>query len=86
MPDEKTENVQNLQKVRNIEKLVRASNKYSQTHTALIENIIFGQCNHLEENAFSTSHQIVNVYSKPEKRYEVRNEDSAIDVQIHEIV
>ncbi len=86
MPDEKTENVQHLQKVKNIEELVKASNKYSETNTALVENIIFGQCNYLEENAFSTSHQIVNVYSKPEKRYEVRSEDSAIDVQIHEII
>lgn len=27
---------------------------------------------------------LVNVYVKPEKRYEVRSEDNAVDVQIHE--
>jgi hypothetical protein len=27
---------------------------------------------------------MVNVYRKPERYYEVRSDDSAIDVQIHE--
>lgn len=85
MPDDKTENINKLQKVKEIETLIKASNEYSETHTNLVEGIIFGQGNYLEENAFSTSHQIVNVYSKPEKRYEVRSEETAIDVQIHEI-
>ncbi|MGI6635668.1 MAG: hypothetical protein ACOX7B_10905 [Christensenellales bacterium] len=40
----------------------------------------------LENNAFSTSHQSVNVYGLPEKMYEVRTEDSAVDVQIHRTV
>ena len=42
-----------------------------------------GKENYLEENTFSTGHQVVNVYSKPEHYYEVRSDDSAIDVQIH---
>jgi hypothetical protein len=40
----------------------------------------------LEENAFSTGHQSVNVYGKPEKRYEIRSEDDAVDIQIHNFV
>ncbi|WP_161601263.1 hypothetical protein [Paenibacillus luteus] len=39
---------------------------------------------YIEGNSFSTSHQLVIVYEKPEKRYEVRSEDNAVDVQIHE--
>jgi len=84
MPDDQTENISQLQKVKEIETLAKASKEYSETHANLIEDLIFGQSNYLEENAFSTSHQIVNVYSKPEKRYEVRSEDVAIDVQIHD--
>ena len=72
--------------MKKIEDLIKALTNYSETHANLIEDIIFGQSNYLEENAFSTSHQIVNVYSKPEKRYEIRSEDAAIDVQIHDIL
>ncbi len=84
MPDENTENIHLLHKVNQIEELIKASSEYSETHASNVEGIIFGQSNYLEENAFSTSHQLVNVYSKPEKRYEVRSEDAAIDVQIHD--
>jgi hypothetical protein len=48
------------------------------------EGMIWGNANYLEENTFSTGHQMVNVYRKPERYYEVRSDDSAIDVQIHE--
>ena len=40
----------------------------------------------LENNSFSTSHQSVNVYGLPEKRFEVRSEDAAVDIQIHRAV
>ena len=39
--------------------------------------------NYLETNAFSTGHQNVNIYGIPEQRYEVRSEESALDVQVH---
>lgn len=45
---------------------------------------MFGQDNYIEENAFATGHQLVNVYGRPEKRYEVRSESTAIDVQLHD--
>jgi hypothetical protein len=38
---------------------------------------------HHEENTFATSHQLVNVYGRAEKRYEIRSEDNAVDIQIH---
>lgn len=31
-----------------------------------------------------SGHQSVNVYGKPERRYEVRTEDDAVDVQLME--
>lgn len=45
---------------------------------------MFNNERYLEENSFATSHQNVNVYGLPEKRYEIRSEDSAVDIQIHE--
>ena len=44
---------------------------------------MFGDSHYLENNSFSTSHQSVNVYGLPERRYEVRAEDNAVDIQIH---
>ena len=48
-----------------------------------LEQLMFGDSNYLENNAFSTSHQNVNVYGQPEKSYEVRTEENAVDIQIH---
>ena len=44
---------------------------------------MLGSSTYLEDNTFSTGHQSVNVYGLPEKRYEIRSEDTAVDVQIH---
>jgi hypothetical protein len=84
MPDGETEDVENLYKVAKIEKLVKESDSFGEYASHAIEKMIWGQDNYLQENTFSTGHQMVNVYRKPERYYEVRSDDSAIDVQIHE--
>ena len=84
MPDAKTEGIQNMRKVTKIEELVKSSGEFSEYVSHDIEKLIWGNENYLEENTFSTGHQMVNVYRKPERYYEVRSDDSAIDVQIHE--
>ena len=84
MPDDETVGVKNLHKIAKIEKLVRAGGAFSEYMSHAIEEMIWGNANYLEENTFSTGHQMVNVYCKPERYYEVRSDDSAIDVQIHE--
>jgi len=84
MPDDDTENVDNLTLVKKIECLCKEQPTWSEQLSPLIEEIMFGSKTYLEDNSFSTSHQLVNVYGKPEKRYEVRSEDNAVDVQIHE--
>ena len=83
MPDDETENISNLRLVKRVEHLVKDSSAWTEEHTPDLETLIFGDMNYLESNAFSTSHQSVNVYSLPEKCYEVRAEDNAVDVQIH---
>lgn len=84
MPDEKTISIDNLKVVSKLAELMNNQNcKTFYSHE--LEKWIFGNENFLEENTFSTGHQSVNVYSKPEKRYEVRSEDDAIDIQIYNI-
>ena len=84
MPDDNTENVGNLSLIKKVERLCKEQSVWSEHQSPAIEGIMFGSKTYLEDNSFSTSHQLVNVYGKPEKRYEVRSEDNAVDVQIHE--
>ncbi len=84
MPDRKTEGLVNLRKVAAIESMVRNSGAFSEYEAHAVEEVILGHAQYLEENTFSTGHQTVNVYRKPERYYEVRSDDFAIDVQIHE--
>ena len=83
MPDDDTENVDNLLLIKKMENIIKESDDYTEYTSNYIEGIMFGQSNFLEENTFSTSHQSVNVYELPEQIYEVRSEDNAIDIQIH---
>ena len=83
MPDDATENISNLCLVKQVEHLIKESGAWTEELTPDLESLIFGDRNYLENNTFSTSHQSVNVYSLPEKYYEVRTEDTAVDIQIH---
>ena len=84
LPDGQTEGLGNLRKVARIESLVKTGGVFCEYESHAIEEVILGNARFLEENTFSTGHQMVNVYLKPERHYEVRSDESAIDVQIHE--
>jgi len=84
MPDDETEGVENLHKIAEIETLVKSDSAFSEYASRIVEEMIWGNESYLEDNTFSTGHQMVNVYRKPERYYEVRSDESAIDVQIHE--
>lgn len=85
IPDDDTENIENLQLVKEIERLFAADTLNSGEFAAKdIEESMFGNPNYIEENSFATGHQSVNVYARPERKYEIRSEDNAVDVQIHE--
>ena len=83
MPDDNTENIDNLRLVKRVEQLVHDTDAWNEFLSPDLEDLMFGDPKYLENNAFSTSHQSVNVYGLPEKCYEVRTEDTAVDVQIH---
>jgi len=82
MPDDNTEKVENLTLIKQVEELFKAQSKWVEHHSQNIEELIFGSETYLEDNSFSTSHQLVNVYGKPEKKYEIRSETNAVDLQI----
>ena len=84
MPDDRTKDIDNLYKVKRIEKLIykHAEKRHSVYESEVIEEVMFGSKTYVIDNSFATSHQSVNVYSKPDKKYEVRCEEIALDVQI----
>ena len=83
MPDDNTEGIYNLRLVKQVEELIQSTDEWSEFLSSDLEDLMFSDPNYLENNAFSTGHQSVNVYGLPEKRYEIRTEDNAVDVQIH---
>lgn len=82
MPDKQTNGKENLTLINRLEKLCQGCGASTYTSKKL-EEIMFKNPSYIEENTFSTSHQSVNVYGIPEKKYEVRTEDSAVDIQVH---
>lgn len=83
MPDDDTEGISNLRLVKKVERLIKNTDEWNEFLSPELEKLMFSDPNYLENNTFSTSHQSVNVYGLPEKCYEVRTEDNAVDVQIH---
>ena len=61
MPDDNTENINNLRLVKRVEQLVKNSDSYSEIKTSELEKLIFSSSTYLEDNSFSTGHQNVNV-------------------------
>lgn len=83
MPDDNTEGISNLRLVKRVENLIRDTDVWNEFLSPSLESLMFEDPNYIENNVFSTGHQSVNVYGLPEKRYEVRTEDNAVDIQIH---
>lgn len=83
MPNDDTENIDNLFLVNKVEKLIKQNDEWNEELSSNLELEMFDDSTYIENNSFSTSHQSVNVYGLPEKMYEVRTEDDAVDVQIH---
>lgn len=82
VPDENTKNVGDLLLLEKLKSIIR-KDYVSEHYAREIEETMFGRENYIEDGAFSTGHQLVNVYGQPEKRYEVRSEETALDVQVH---
>ena len=84
-PDDDTYGFKNLKKLNELIDLMKNTYSFKLNNSNVIEDILFGSPTYLEDNAFSTSHQNVNIYQLPEKKYEIRGEDHAVDIQIHAV-
>jgi hypothetical protein len=85
VPDDKTENIADLRKVKRLCTLIRNSkDDHVEYSSSSIERLIWNDAKYIEANTFSTGHQMVNVYREAQRKYEVRSDDAAIDVQIHD--
>ncbi len=84
MPDDDTPRLENMTEVRKIETaMLDANPKADVVSASSLEKWMFNTETYIEDNSFSSGHQSVNVYGDPERRYEVRSEETAIDIQIH---
>ena len=84
MPDDNTPGMRSLKYVKYLTDLMKHY-QCAEFSSSSLEKIMFNNPTYIEDSTFTTSHQDVNVYGLPEKYYEVRSEDTALDVQIHKI-
>ena len=84
IPDDQTDKVENLYQIQRLKQIIRyfLAGVCQEWHSYEVEEILFGEVDYLEKNSFATTHQSINVYTEPEQRFEIRVEDTAVDVQI----
>lgn len=84
IPDKNTDKVWNLTELGRLLDIIRKdlNGHYWEKSSEEIEELLFKQSNYLEINTFATTHQNINVYTEPEKQFEIRVEEIAVDVQI----
>lgn len=88
MPDRDTKGYSNYYELNDLGiKAIEIQKEYNSIHSYTcdeLEKVIFGKTFTIENNTFLTGHQLANVYSKPTKRYEIRIDDKAADVQFND--
>ena len=82
-PHEETDGFENLVELNKVGKLMCSDkDAYSYYTSDDVEQIIYGQSYYIENNVFVTTHQLANVYTEAAKQFEIRIDDSSVDVQI----
>ena len=82
IPNDDTIGIENLKLVKRVENLMKEG-EYEEYQSQELEKLMFSKSTYIEDNAFSTGHQNINIYVQPEKKYEIRAEERAVDIQIH---
>lgn len=83
MPDTDTYGFQNLKKLGGLVNYATTELKDETTliHSTELEKRMFDDSNWIDRNTFVTSHQLANVYGDSNYKYEVRIDESAVDIQ-----
>lgn len=84
VPDENTKDLDRLREVNRLRSICQRTGSVKEFSSSSIEKQLFGSETFIEGNCFSTGHQSVNVYGRPEQRYEIRSESQAVDIQVHD--
>jgi flagellar biosynthesis GTPase FlhF len=79
MPEEEIEALKKLERLLKRDEIHSHVQEYT---SAEIEQILFNQSNYITDNSFISTHQKINVYGKAEKKYEIRCEENAVDIQL----
>lgn len=58
------------------------SNEVCQIDCSKLERLLFGEAGYLKKKSYITSHQMANVYTPTGYTYDIRVDESAIDIQI----
>ena len=83
MPHCETDGYNKLYELNQIGLIAQKDSANVQTYTCdEIEEIIYGKKFYIENNTFVTSHQLANVYTKPIKKFEIRIDESSVDIQL----
>jgi len=84
LPDKDMDDFDNLYQIKRLGKIINKQKEEVAIFTSNeIENVIFKDKFHIQNNTFVTSHQLANVYTKPTQKYEVRIDDNAVDIQMN---
>lgn len=69
-------------KLREINRLGSLSKGWKSWTCDELEKVMFGRSQFIEQQTFVTSHQMTNVYSQADYRYEIHIDENSVDVQI----
>lgn len=83
LPHRDTDGYENLYEINRLGKIAQMQPDNVGTWTSdQMEEMFFGRKYYIENNTFITAHQLTNVYTKSQKKYEVRIDDKSVDIQI----
>ncbi len=84
-PDKLSPNFNKMYEINEIGRLALLDRKsYCGISAEYLEEVLFDDKHYIEKNSFVTYHQMSNVYSKPVKKYEVRVDETAVDIILTE--
>lgn len=83
LPHKDTEGYENLYEINALGRIAIKNANYVSSYTSdQIEEILFRKKFYIENNTFVTSHQLTNVYTKTNTKYEVRIDEKSVDIQL----
>lgn len=84
IPDKDYQYFENMSAARRVGRLMFETNDCQAYTCEKLESIILGRERAIESSTFITSHQMTNVYSECDEKYEIRVDENSLDIQMNE--